>query len=74
MSIFYIDLTNSTTCFVNGIKKASALYKFEPKNKMYYMVDTTNKVCIGVDNIPSGSDIVGVSTSYKIINQKFVNL
>jgi hypothetical protein len=49
---FIIDITDATACFAKSVKTLcmAKKYAFKPFNKKYYLVDTDNKTCIGVDN------------------------
>ena len=49
---FIIDITDATACFAKGVKVAcmAQKYSFKPNNKLFYLVDTDNKSCLGVDN------------------------
>jgi hypothetical protein len=70
---FYIDITGADTCFVSDIKKICDKrgYKYQPRNKKYYEVNTETKICLGVESIKDKKDIVGIKTSYIEIQKKF---
>ena len=70
---FIIDITTATACFCKGIKAicVAEKYTFSPNNKKYYLVDTVNKTCNGIDNIIGGYEVLKESTSFPTLRKKF---
>ena len=73
MALFYIRVENQPKCFVNTVKLVCKKmgYTFSPNNKKYYLVNTIEKTCVGIEDIKSGLEILTDATSYSKLKDKF---
>jgi hypothetical protein len=73
---FYINVTGCNSCCLRSVKSllTKYKYKFTPSNKKFYLVNTQQKTCVGVDSPTLKIDTFKAEgTSYTLLGKKLVN-